>query len=351
MGWQDRQFDDKFRSGGGGVSGYFRRVFGDGENIMSWGLPLYRLWGIAVKVHIFFVLYIVIKLITSANWRGVGWKYELIILALLFTIVLLHEYGHCIACRRVRGTAEEILLWPLGGLAYCAPPHAWKAHFWTAAGGPLVNVVLIPLLGLPILLLADRIHPDPAWKLLFFNPFSPGIGACYSFAAETLYIAYVVNIYLLGFNVLFPMYPMDGGRLLQAVLWSRIGYERSMRIATTIGLFAAIAVGIFAVVTEAMMLLAIAFFGGITCWHQQQQLKLIGGGIPGYDFERGYSGMPEPERSREPTKRQIKQEARRKAHEAEVDRILAKIKDQGMGSLTSKEKRTLKKDTSEKRGD
>jgi Zn-dependent protease len=350
LGWQDRQFDDRFRSGGG-IGGYFRRVFGDGENIFSWGLPLYRLWGIAVKIHIFFVLYIVISLITSAGWRNIGWKYEATLLALLFGIVLLHEYGHCIACRRVRGTADEILLWPLGGLAYCAPPHAWKAHFWTAAGGPLVNVILIPLLGVPLYLLAERITPDPAWKLVLFNPFAPGIGSgFYGFGGSTLYTAYVVNAYLLAFNVLLPMYPMDGGRLMQSILWAKIGYQRSMRVSTTVGLVAAAALATLGLVQNETMLLAIALFGGITCWYQRQQLKMMGGDIPGYDFDRGFAGMPEPEPDREPTKRELRREAKRKAHEAEVDRILAKIKDEGMGSLTAREKRTLQKDTSEKRG-
>ena len=69
-----------------------------------------------------------------------GWN----ILA-LFLIVLIHEFGHQLACRSVGGQTHDIVLWPLGGVAYVSPPQRPGAQLWSIAAGPLVNVVLIPV--------------------------------------------------------------------------------------------------------------------------------------------------------------------------------------------------------------
>src|SRR5215471_16039850 len=63
----------------------------------------------------------------------------------LFLIVLLHEFGHALACRQVGGIANRIVLWPLGGVAFVNPPPRPGATLWSIAAGPLVNVVLLPL--------------------------------------------------------------------------------------------------------------------------------------------------------------------------------------------------------------
>src|ERR1700758_1816049 len=66
----------------------------------------------------------------------------------LFLIVLLHEFGHALACRQVGGTANQIVLWPLGGVAYVNAPPRPGATLWSIAAGPLVNVGLVPVLSL-----------------------------------------------------------------------------------------------------------------------------------------------------------------------------------------------------------
>src|SRR6202035_2366796 len=62
----------------------------------------------------------------------------------LFVIVMLHEFGHALACRQVGGVANQIVLWPLGGVAYVNPPQRPGATLWSIAAGPLVNVALLP---------------------------------------------------------------------------------------------------------------------------------------------------------------------------------------------------------------
>jgi len=66
----------------------------------------------------------------------------------LFLIVLMHEFGHQLACRQVGGKTSDIILWPLGGVAYVSPPQRPGAQLWSIAAGPLVNVALFPVLSI-----------------------------------------------------------------------------------------------------------------------------------------------------------------------------------------------------------
>src|SRR5205085_1678760 len=74
----------------------------------------------------------------------------------LFVIVLLHEFGHSLACRQTGGTADQIVLWPLGGIAFVNPPRRPGAVLWSIAAGPLVNVVLLPVFFIAVLVPAGR---------------------------------------------------------------------------------------------------------------------------------------------------------------------------------------------------
>jgi Zn-dependent protease len=133
-----------------------------------------------------------------------------------FALVLLHEFGHVLACRQVGGTADRVVLWPLGGLAFVAPPPRPGANLWTTAAGPLVNVVLVPLLV----------------ALLVFT--RPADGAPASDLGHLGMALAVFNVIMLVFNLL-PIYPMDGGRILQALLWWPLGRAASLAVAAGIG--------------------------------------------------------------------------------------------------------------------
>src|SRR5436853_5772817 len=82
----------------------------------------------------------------------------------LFGVVLLHEFGHALACRQTGGQADTIVLWPLGGIAFVKPPARPGAYLWSIAAGPLVNVVLFPLFTLFAFVLTklhwETVHPD-----------------------------------------------------------------------------------------------------------------------------------------------------------------------------------------------
>lgn len=190
-------------------------------------LWLFRCFGIDVYVHwswllvAFFQIQGRAQAAQDGNWLlplyDSGKWYALQYLA-LFGIVLLHEFGHALACRQVGGLADTIVLWPLGGIAFVKPPQRPGAFLWTAAAGPLVNVLLVPLLG--ILAFVDLGFD---WNVL-----SPDL-------PYFLRAVFALNLLLLLFN-LIPVYPLDGGQILQGILWYPIGRAESLMVVSIIGM-------------------------------------------------------------------------------------------------------------------
>ncbi len=193
----------------------------------SGSLWLFRLAGIDVYVHWSWLLVAIFqvqyraRMAQEGNWllplyESSHW-YALQYLA-LFGIVLLHEFGHALACRQVGGAADTIVLWPLGGIAFVKPPQRPGAFLWTAAAGPLVNVLLIPLLG------ALAFLDGP----VDWNALSPDL---------PLFLRAIcgINVLVLIFN-LIPVYPLDGGQILHAVLWFLIGRADSLMVVSILGM-------------------------------------------------------------------------------------------------------------------
>src|SRR4051812_35593420 len=111
-----------------------------GEN----ALRLFRVAGIDVYLHWYWFLFALYEInARKGHYSSVVWNvFEYLA---LFVIVLMHEFGHALACRQVGGIADKIVLWPLGGVAYVSPPPRPGANLWSIAAGPLVNVALLPV--------------------------------------------------------------------------------------------------------------------------------------------------------------------------------------------------------------
>jgi Zn-dependent protease len=160
----------------------------------------------------------------------------------LFAIVLLHEFGHSLACRQTGGSADQIVLWPLGGIAFVNPPRRPGAVLWSIAAGPLVNVALVPVL-----------------ELLWIFA---GHAGWYYEAPDTFRLIGMIrfiNYVLLIFNLL-PIYPLDGGQILRALLWFPLGEIRSLQIASVIGLIGGACLAIYALMVRSFWLGIMAFF-------------------------------------------------------------------------------------------
>jgi Zn-dependent protease len=190
-------------------------------------LRLFQLFGIDVYVHWSWLLVALFQVqyrahiaqdgATSLPLYDSGRWYWFEYLA-LFGIVLLHEFGHALACRSVRGIANHIVLWPLGGIAFSRPPQRPGPVLWTVAAGPLVNVLLMPVLG-GLWFLSVQLN----WAAVNVDlpPF--------------LATVFRLNFWLLIFN-LVPIFPLDGGRILHGLLWFIIGPADSLIIVSVIGM-------------------------------------------------------------------------------------------------------------------
>ena len=111
---------------------------------LAGSIRIFTLRGISVYVHWSWLVVGYLELQFRTNhYQSQGWNVAEYLC--LFLIVLLHEFGHALACRQVGGQADEIVLWPLGGIAFVNPPARPGAVLWSIAAGPLVNVVLVPV--------------------------------------------------------------------------------------------------------------------------------------------------------------------------------------------------------------
>jgi Zn-dependent protease len=175
----------------------------------------------------------------------------------LFLIVMLHEYGHALACRQMGGTANQIVLWPLGGVAYVKPPPRPGATLWSIVAGPLVNLALLPILSV----------------LGMFNR-SLGWAEAMPNAHAFLRAVWFINLGLLIFNML-PIYPLDGGQILRSLLWFAVGRARSLMVATVIGFLGVAGLLILAVWMQSVWFGLLSVFVLMNCWKGLKQARAL----------------------------------------------------------------------------
>ncbi len=234
---------------------------------MKWSWSLGKIAGIELKVHATFFLLVA--------W--VGWTHwadgESLAAAIagitfilsLFACVVLHELGHALTARRYGIRTRDIVLLPIGGVARLERiPEDPRQELWVAVAGPAVNVVIATVL-FTIISLTGSWQP---------------VGGLTVSGGSFLERIAIANVILVIFN-LIPAFPMDGGRMLRAVLAMRLEYVKATQIAATVGqglAFVFALIGLWA----APFLLFIAFFVWIGASQEASmvQIKHALGGIP-----------------------------------------------------------------------
>ncbi|PYK58909.1 MAG: peptidase M50 [Verrucomicrobia bacterium] len=216
-------------------------------------IRLFRFAGIEVFLH--FSWFLVAAIYISGYIR----RYESPVWGVLeyisvFAIVLIHEFGHALACRQVGGIADRIVLWPLGGIAFVNPPRRPGAYLWSIAAGPLVNVILLPVLAF-VSMLAQASLPGSD-VAVFFRDLN------------------LINAVLLGFNLL-PVFPLDGGQIVRGLLWFPFGEIRSLQISSVIGLIGGAILGIVGLMAGSVWWAVLAFFLLSRAWYGWQQAKAM----------------------------------------------------------------------------
>jgi Zn-dependent protease len=234
---------------------------------MKWSFKIGRILGIDVFLHTTFL--IVLAFIAFAHWTTHGSLAAVIsgvgFFLALFTCVLLHEYGHALAARHFGIGTRDITLLPIGGVARLERmPDKPIQELWVALAGPAVNVIIAAGLA--------------AWLTLTgsWEPFG-ALSTTGGGVAERLL---AVNVGLVLFNMI-PAFPMDGGRVLRALLALQMEYARATRIAATIGRGFAVVFGFVGMFSNPFLLfIAIFLWIGATQEVAATDAKATIGGLP-----------------------------------------------------------------------
>ena len=221
-------------------------------------IRLFQFKGINVFLHWSWFLVAAYE-IQSRNGRYSSVTWNVLEYLALFLIVMLHEFGHSLACRQVGGQANQIVLWPLGGVAYVDPPQRPGATLWSIAAGPLVNVALAPII----------IGVGRMSLLLGWYTAVPDL-------RTLIHWVFYIDVGLLLFNIL-PIYPLDGGQILRSLLWFVLGRARSLMVATILGFVGIVGFIVLAFSKHDTWLGVIAVFLLLNCWgglrHAQALLR------------------------------------------------------------------------------
>jgi Zn-dependent protease len=203
---------------------------------MKWSFSIGRVAGTDVRIHATFFLLLAFVALT---WGPAG----ALLIASMFFCVLLHEFGHIAAARRYGIRTPDVTLLPIGGLARLERmPRKPSQELVVALAGPLVNVVIAGIL-FPIV----GGFPKASLDLDLHNPQA---------FLQTLMMA---NLSLAVFN-LIPAFPMDGGRVMRALLATRMDYTRATQVAASVGQIIAFCGGLWALMNMQPLLVLIAFF-------------------------------------------------------------------------------------------
>ncbi len=211
---------------------------------MRWSFKIARIAGIDIRIHATFFLLVAYVIYAGSDAGAEGGAISALFICLLFVCVLLHEFGHALAARRYGVRTADITLLPIGGIARMERlPEKPLQELVVALAGPFVNV-LIALVLAAILIARGTLD-------LYFWRHLDSLGL--------LSLLLYTNIVMGLFN-LIPAFPLDGGRVLRALLATRMDYVKATHIAATIGQGLALALGVFAAYKFNMLLILIAMF-------------------------------------------------------------------------------------------
>jgi stage IV sporulation protein FB len=233
---------------------------------MSWSLNIGKVAGTVVRIHLTFLLFL--AWIFAAEYASAGsaaaWD-GLLFMVLLFLCVLLHEFGHIFTARAFGVQTPYVTLLPIGGVAQLEriPEEPWE-EFLIAIAGPLVNVAIALLL---VLAFGAAVQPSAA-------------SAVDDMAVPLVNRLAAVNLFLAVFNMI-PAFPMDGGRVLRALLASKFGYVRATEIAASIGQFVAFVLGFVGLMYNPILIfIAIFVYLAASSEAHMVALRAVSRGVP-----------------------------------------------------------------------
>ena len=227
---------------------------------MRWSLRLGSILGIRIEVHVTFLLLLVGMVALSQPRTSAELVQLLMLVAVIFASVMLHELGHALMARRFGIVTHEIIMTGIGGIARLQRmPEKPSQELLIAVAGPAVNVVIATVVAIPLL----ARHEDFA-----------AILAAYS-AGRFFESLFMANVVMFFFN-LIPAFPMDGGRVLRALMAMTMPFARATRYATIVGQgFALVFALVGGLVWHSVALVAIALFVFVTAREERADRKSV----------------------------------------------------------------------------
>jgi len=280
-------------------------------------------------------------------------------LGIVFSVILLvtlviHEFCHIMAVRLTGGVGNEILIWPLGGLAFVQPAGSFRSQFLTPAAGPISNLLICGIVFAPV------VRSGRLWHLLNPFVFPPDILLSDTIALDLMVLIFWCNWILLLVNLL-PVFPLDGSRMLLAVLKNRVDVESAVETAIRVSFGCAMlmmVVGLMVSGAWIVFLGSTLFILTLLEWIQMRTSESLDDSFMGYDFSQGYTSLERSTKQNQPTakrnpgfihrwreRRRAEKERRARLEEEQVqqqlDAILEKVHLYGIGSLSDAERRQL----------
>ncbi len=269
------------------------------SELLKWKIPI-RVWGLQVSLHLFYWLfagYVALASVMIPTVEGV-WNLGCALLGLvvLTLAVLAHELGHLLVARRLRGDCDELLIWPLGGLAPASlspwgmeQRAAGSDQVAVALAGPAVNLVICLIL-LPVALLLD------APVLTWLNPLSVPSAVDTPAVYYPLAMAFWINAVLVIANLL-PGYPLDGARVLRGVLRNHLDADEATRWTYRGSLVVAVMLVVVGLIVDDLLIrLPVVALGVFVFFAGRAELETIrppkeSDTFLGYDFSAGYTSL------------------------------------------------------------
>ncbi len=328
------------------------------RDLLSWNLSLGRWAGVQVRLHVFFVLFAIVAVHLSARDHRAE---TLVALGVLFVSVLLHEFAHCFAAWRFGGSADQILLWPLGGLAQVNVSHEPRHELCTALAGPAVNLLLCSITA-PMVWFFGQNGAQQLHALL--NPLVTPVAVAGLGWIDVLRWTFWINWLLLLVNLL-PALPLDGGRALRSLLWPRWGFKNSVLAVAFVAKYF-MAVGLcaaawwthdsqdYSYAALPLLLLAVLLY-----FSAKQETDRLHDSDPdnalfGYDFSQGYTSLEHAGTTQKPSPglvrnwlderraaRLLRQQQIEAEEERRVDEVLARLHKSGLHTLSDEDRALL----------
>jgi stage IV sporulation protein FB len=326
------------------------------RDLLSWNISLGRWAGVQVRLHVFFVLFAIVTVHLSDRDHLAE---TLAVLGVLLACVLAHEFAHCCVAWHFGGSADQILIWPLGGLAQVNVSREPQHELATALAGPLLNFLLCALTA-PLVWAAGE---DGAKHLLALLRFVPPAALAGLGWVDVLRWTFWINWLLLSVNLL-PAFPLDGGRALRCLLWPKLGFKKSVLVVSLVAEFMAIGLGIaawsahgskdYSFAALPLLLLGLLFFFSAKQEADRLRDSEFDDALFGYDFSQGYTSLERSPTAHKPSPglvrswlderraaRQLRQQQIEAEEERRVDDVLARLHESGLHVLSEDDRALL----------